>query len=259
MTSVHHKLFRSAVASALALFIATSTLPAAATQLGLGLPSSAASPVPPTPSAEDEAAGKRHFKRGDELFKQGRFLEAAHEFEAGFAVAPRPLFLLNIGHSYRKAQDLRRARQAYEDFLKADPTTSFRADVEDLIKTIDDAIGASSMPSPAAPTPAPTPGNSLNPPPAPITSSPPAGPITGLPPAAPVPMTGPRTGTIDLAPPVILEAEKAAPASSSDSIFKSPWFWGAVGVVVAAGIAGTVYGVSRPPACNATRCLRETD
>ena len=82
----------------------------------------------PTPSAEDEAAGKRHYKRGDELFKQGKYLDAAHEFEAGFAVAPRPLFLLNIGHSYRKAQELRRARVAYEDFLKADPTTSFRAD-----------------------------------------------------------------------------------------------------------------------------------
>jgi hypothetical protein len=212
-----------------------------------------------TPSAEDEAAGKRHYKRGDELFKQGKYLDAAHEFEAGFAVAPRPLFLLNIGHSYRKAQELRRARVAYEDFLKADPTTSFRADVEDLMKTIDDALGAS---SPSAPSSPPPPAGGLAPAPAPLPapSNPlgsPTPPVT-LPPAAPaVPV---RTGTIDLAPPVLLEVDKpAAPAAQSDSIFRNPWFWGAVGLVVAAGVGGTIYGLNRTPACNATRCLRETD
>ena len=207
-----------------------------------GAPIAPTSPgsAPPsaTPSPEDEAAGKRHYKRGDDLFKQGRFLDAAREFEAGYAAAPRPLFLLNIGHSYRRGQELRKARGAYEDFLKADPTSSFRADVEDLIKTIDDALGASSLPAaappPAVPSPAP------------------------LPTATPAPTLPPAT--IDLAPPVLIEVDhNQPPVAESSSIFRSPWFWGAVGVVLAAGVAGTVYGLNRTPACTATRCLRETN
>ncbi len=198
---------------------------------------------PATPSAEDQAAGKRHYRRGDELFKQGRYLEAAREFEAGFAVAPRPLFLLNIGHSYRKAQELRRARVAYEEFLKADPSSTYRPDVEDLMRTIDDALAASAMPA--------------GPPPA---GSNPVSPGPGLPPAAPPAGVPPASGpTIDLAPPVMLEASETTATTESSSIFRSPWFWGAVGVVVAAGVGGTVYGLSRPAPCNATRCLRETN
>lgn len=200
-------------------------------------PPSLGAPPPgtPAPSSEDEAAGRRHYKRGDELFKLGRFLDAAREFEAGFQAAPRPLFLLNIGHSYRKAQELRKARTAYEEYLKMEPTSSFRPDVEDLIRNIDDALGASALPAlPVPPAPSST-----------TTSSP-------LPAAAP-------PAAIDLAPPVVIEVEKAPPPSESRSIFRSPWFWGAVGVVVVAGVAGTVYGLNRTPACTATRCLRETD
>ena len=189
-------------------------------------------------SAEDEAAGKRHYKRGDELFKQGRFLDAAREFEAGFAAAPRPLFLLNIGHSYRRAQELRKARTAYEEFLKVDPTSTFRPDIEDLIRNIDDALGASALPAGAPP--------------------PPLAPSSAAPPA-PIPAAAPPA-TIDLAPPVLVEVDKGPPpATESHSLFRSPWFWGAVGVVVAAGVAGTVYGLNRAPECNATRCLRETN
>ena len=45
--------------------------------------------------------------------------------------------------------------------------------------------------------------------------------------------------------------------ASSGSIFRSPWFWGAVGAVVVAGVAGTVYGLSRGPYCSADRCWME--
>jgi hypothetical protein len=256
----------TAVTAGLALLFATmgawaQPLPAGGSsslqQAGTTTTSPSTGALVTTPSAEDEAAGKRHYKRGDELFKQGKYLDAAHEFEAGFAVAPRPLFLLNIGHSYRKAQELRRARAAYEDFLKADPTTSFRADVEDLMKTIDDALGAS---APSAPPPVVTPAPAPLSSPSGSTGSPTGSPAPAvtLPPAA-SPVIPVRTGTIDLAPPVLLEVDRPAPATQSDSIFRSPWFWGAIGVVVAAGVGGTIYGLNRTPACNATRCLRETD
>jgi hypothetical protein len=203
-----------------------------------GVPTSPTGGAGPTLSAEDEAAGRRHYKRGDELFKQGRFLDAAREFEAGYASAARPIFLINIGHSYRKGGDLRKARSAYEDYLKAEPGSLFRPDVEDLIKSIDDVLSASTLP--AAPPP-------------PVTSQPP--PVLSAVPPTPAAPPAPIT----LAPPVMLEAEAAKPADSEGSIWKSPWLWTAVGVVVVAGVAGTVYGLNRAPACTATRCLREID
>jgi tetratricopeptide (TPR) repeat protein len=196
-----------------------------------------ATPGTGTLSPEDEAAGRKHYKRGDELFKQGRFLDAAREFEAGYAAANRPVFLINIGHSYRKGGDLRKARTAYEEYLRAEPTSLFRPDVEDLIKSIDDVLSASTLP--AAPPPvATTPTTPVLPPPSP--------------PQNPAPIT--------LAPPVMMEVQTSkAPESDSGSLWKSPWLWTAVGVVVVAGVAGTVYGLNRAPVCNATRCLRETD
>jgi hypothetical protein len=239
---------RSAVAVGLALLLAAA--PVLAAPPGAPAPGSTtvaptAGPGGPTISAEDEAAGRKHYKRGDELFKQGRFLDAAREFEAGYAAAARPIFLINIGHSYRKGGDLRKARSAYEDYLKAEPASLFRPDVEDLIKSIDDVLSASTLP--AAPPPSTSPPPPVLPPPTAVVNP------TTLPPAAP-------PAPITLAPPVMMEVATSKPAEpANDSLWKSPWLWTAVGVVVAAGIAGTVYGLSRPPTCNATRCLREID
>jgi tetratricopeptide (TPR) repeat protein len=78
----------------------------------------------------DESEGRRHFKAGQDLYQQKRFLEAAREFEAGYAVAPRPLFLLNIGHAYRRANELIKAKNAYEALLKLQPDLPQRTEVE---------------------------------------------------------------------------------------------------------------------------------
>jgi tetratricopeptide (TPR) repeat protein len=108
---------------------------------------------------EDEATARGHFERGSKLYDQGKYLDAAREFEAGYQSAPRPLFLLNIGHSYRRSQDLRKAKAAYEKLLRTDPTTPQRPMVEDLIKTIDDALTVQELtiPVPAAPAKRPLP------------------------------------------------------------------------------------------------------
>jgi tetratricopeptide (TPR) repeat protein len=196
--------------------------------------------------AEDEAAGRRHWDRGQELYKLGRYLEAAREFEAGYQVAPRSNFLLNVGHSYRRAQELRRAKTAYETFLKIDPSSAHRPMVEDLIRTIDDALSAQSEPPVTPPPRSGTPATAPTPP-----APPPL--ITGPPPPAPLP----TTPAVDLTPvPNVIQLDPG-PAESSSSIFRSPWFWGAVGAVLVAGVAGTVYGLSRGSSCSADRCFSE--
>jgi hypothetical protein len=119
--------------------------------------------------------------------------------------------------------------------------------VEDLIRTIDDALSAQSEPpvtSPARPATAPT-----TPAPPPLATGAP-------PPPAPVP----STPAIDLTPvPNVTQTDfgPTPDVDSSSSIFGSPWFWGAVGAVLVAGVAGTVYGLSRGSSCSADRCFSE--
>ena len=89
---------------------------------------------------EIEALARRHFTRGKQLYDERKYREAAAEFEAGYAVAPRAGFLLNIGHSYRRAGDLRKARRYYELFLEKDATSPQRGEVQGYIKGIDDTL-----------------------------------------------------------------------------------------------------------------------
>jgi hypothetical protein len=72
-------------------------------------------------SPDDLAKAKVHFDAGRALFALGNYPEAAREFQAGYDLAPRPRFLLNLGHAYRKMGDLARAKAAYVQFLSLVP------------------------------------------------------------------------------------------------------------------------------------------
>jgi len=129
--------------------------------LGPALPARAA------PPPDTEALARRHFVRGKQLFDDHKYREAAEEFEAGYAVAAKPGFLLNIGHSYRRAGDLRKARRYYELFLDKDAASPQRGEVQGIIKSIDDALAdqreeaaypeAAAAPEGAKPSAAPLP------------------------------------------------------------------------------------------------------
>ncbi len=189
--------------------------------------SAAAVPAPAQtlPSRDSEAAARQHFERGSKLYEQGRFLEAAREFEAGYEADARPLFLLNIGHSYRRAQDLRRAKAAYEKLLRTDPTTPQRPMVEDLIRTIDDALTVQELPLQPSRPPQP----------------------------APPPLPQP----VSSAAPDLVSAPVPEPAPASSNWLRNPWVWGVMAGVVTAGIAGTVFALTRGPSCPADGCWME--
>jgi hypothetical protein len=196
-------------------------------------PAPAWAQLPPGPAGgPDEAAGRKHFEKGQELYTKNRFLEAAKEFEAGYQALPRSAFLLNVGHSYRRAYELRKAKAAYELMLRVDPTTPHRALVEDLIRTIDDALITQDTP-PVSP---------------PGVSSPP--PVS---PPLPTPPTAASNPPLDLTPPVL--AETAPPPIESRSVFRSPWFWGAVGAVLVTGTVTTVVLLNRSNGCRAQDCF----
>jgi hypothetical protein len=224
----------------------------AALLLALGLVLSAG-----TAAAQgDEGEGRRRWKHGQELYDQGRYLDAAHEFEAGYAVAPRPLFFLSIGHAYRKAHELAKAKAAYEKLLTLQPDFPGRPEVEAYIRSINDALQVSeptappkdtTAPAPPSPglSPSPLPSTAAPPPPEPVPTSP--YPTTGsLLPSSPPPTTIQTTAITEPAP------------ESGPSVVHKPWFWVIVGAVVAGGVAAAVIAAHPSSSCPGTICIRET-
>lgn len=92
-------------------------------------------PIAP-PSDADAASAKQHFERGRELFVASQYLEALHEFEAGYRLAPLPLFLYNMGQACRHAGLIDQAIENYESYLQAVPDAPERAEVEQYLREL---------------------------------------------------------------------------------------------------------------------------
>jgi len=73
------------------------------------------------PAAESVARAKTHFEAGRALYNLGNYSDAIREFSAGYALVPRPQFLLNLGQAYRRQDDLPHAREMFKRFLADAP------------------------------------------------------------------------------------------------------------------------------------------
>ena len=62
-----------------------------------------------------------HFRLGRELYAQGRFAEAAKEFEVAYGLSGRGSLLYNVYLAYRDAQDTANAARALDGYLLANP------------------------------------------------------------------------------------------------------------------------------------------
>jgi hypothetical protein len=82
-----------------------------------------------------------HMERGQSYYLQGRFGEAAAEFEAAFAARPFAAFLYNAGVSYQNGGELGRAVEHFRRYLAAaDTDPSDRPAVEARIATLEGEI-----------------------------------------------------------------------------------------------------------------------
>ena len=111
---------------------------------------------------------RRHFLAGKRAFEAKRYAVALKEFEAGYAIEPRPGFLLNMGHAARRMGELRRARDYYLKFLESDPPAVDRRSTIALVVEIDRQL-ASAQPAGShasvTPEPAVVPPPRVTPPP----------------------------------------------------------------------------------------------
>lgn len=197
------------------------------------------------PARGDEAAGRKHWNRGRDLYEKGRYREAAREFEAGYATAPRPLFLLNLGHAYRRAQEMFKAKSAYQRLLRVYPEFPQREEVQGYIASIDDALAAAETEAdagtlkarPRGPPAARAPALTLVDP----TLAPPRA-RAAIPPS-------PRSAPVVVQHSVAPAADTPADPPASRSVFRSPWFWVVTAVLVAGGVAAGVVFTQPKSAC----------
>ncbi|HEX6838089.1 MAG TPA: tetratricopeptide repeat protein [Polyangia bacterium] len=114
--------------------------------------------------ADDEERARGHYEIGLGLYRLGDYQGALKEFAAGYELARKPGFLLNLGQTYRKLGELREARDMYRQFLaevaRDDPA---RPEARKVLAEIEQAIRKSPPPdssspsSSAAATPEPAP------------------------------------------------------------------------------------------------------
>jgi hypothetical protein len=62
------------------------------------------------------------------------------EYEAGYRLTRLPGFLINVAHCHRLSGDLRKGRAYYRKYLLVMPTSPRKAEVEEIIRKLDQAI-----------------------------------------------------------------------------------------------------------------------
>ncbi len=82
--------------------------------LGLG-----ARPAAANGEGEEQARGR--FSAGQAMYKFHRYLDAANEFLAGYALSHKPGFLLNVAQAYRSGGYRNAARDYYRRYLVEQP------------------------------------------------------------------------------------------------------------------------------------------
>ncbi len=187
-------------------------------------------------AAESAAAnpkqGREHFKRGQRAFAASRYDEAYREFESGYTLSGRPLFLVNMAHSDRRRGRLLKARVLYQKYLIVEPESKLRDEVEAVMADIDanlaaeaQAVQTSTTPAReplAAPTTAARRPNLAAPPPGPE--------VTEAPSASFEPSEKPT-------PTVMLDMRAAPRTGGGDEpYYMKWWFWTGAGAVSAVAL-----------------------
>jgi hypothetical protein len=167
---------------------------------------------------EVQAATDKRELQAREDFAAGRYQEAVEIFAKLYAEKLHPNYLRNIGRCYQNLGQPEKAISAFREYLRKAKTVNAdeRAEVEGYIKEMEDLEARQQAQERAPATPPPS-------------ASPPAPP---LPSAALMPAAAPADGATLATTPA-----PAAPNESSP-IYTRWWFWGIVGGVVLAGVAG---------------------
>jgi tetratricopeptide (TPR) repeat protein len=103
----------------------------------------------PSPSevAPSPEQAKKHFQNAKIFYELGQFDDAVYEYNMAYMCEQRPEFLYNLAQTYRRQGEvkgsleaLKMARFHFELFLKKEPKSPYKRDVESLMKDLDKEI-----------------------------------------------------------------------------------------------------------------------
>ncbi len=94
------------------------------------------------PSRAQLEEARNHMERGQAYFLQGRYAEAAVEFDTAYGVHPFSAFLFNAGVAYETGGDLRRGLEYYERYVQVETNAAERAQVQSRIDALRARIAA---------------------------------------------------------------------------------------------------------------------
>jgi len=106
----------------------------------------AATGVARADEAGDRAEGRRRFEAGEQNFQLGLYAAALADYEAGYQLTRLPGFLINIAHCHRLSGEQRKARAFYRKYLLVVPTSPRKAEVEEIIRKLDEALASEAAP-----------------------------------------------------------------------------------------------------------------
>lgn len=131
--------------------------------LACAAPAAAQEPEEENPATEEgesaEAAAeptpielaREHMERGQALYLQARFEEAASEFQAAYESQPFSAFLFNAGVALERAGQPARAADFFEQYTERDPEAADRDSVAERITRLRAAAAAASAPDGVVP------------------------------------------------------------------------------------------------------------
>jgi tetratricopeptide (TPR) repeat protein len=95
---------------------------------------------PANPSTDPAAAARAAYRKGADLYKDGKYREAIAQFEAADRLKPSPALQFNIGQSWEKLGDPAAALAAFARYLRADPGAPNRESVQRSVKALESRL-----------------------------------------------------------------------------------------------------------------------
>jgi len=227
------------------------------------------------------AAGKARTEKAEEAreyldkataaFALNRYAVAAENYEKSFELKPDAAVLYNAAQAYRLAGNKERALDLYQSYLRMYGDDK-RAEIEKHIQNLKQAIEkdhavATSPPTGTAPVGVAPAGSGAAAGSTMVAPPPPAAGSTMVaappPPAAGSTMVAAPPPSVPGAPPPAQPAPvlvaQPAPASDQSSVVSKPWFWIAVGGVVAAAVVTSILVAGRRDPTDPTSTITPVD
>ena len=214
------------------------------------------------------AAGKARTEKAEEAreyldkataaFALNRYAVAAENYEKSFELKPDAAVLYNAAQAYRLAGNKERALDLYQSYLRMYGDDK-RAEIEKHIQNLKQAIEkdhavATSPPTGTAPVGVAPAGSGAAAGSTMVAPPPPAAGSTMV--AAPPPSV---PGPPPPAQPAPVLVAQPAPASDQSSVVSKPWFWIAVGGVVAAAVVTSILVAGRRDPSDPTSTITPVD